>query len=137
MSPRKTKRIFVPRSKKQDYVSVADNFYKGAEVAREFDYYNAAGVLIVHSAIAYTDALTIKFGGVRSKGEDHMAAVDLLRQVIALDDKGLAGARHLERIINEKTRVSYEGEIYTKKDVETLWKHLLRYRDWSVSMLED
>ena len=43
----------------------------------------------------------------------------------------------MERIINEKTRVSYEGEVYTKKDVEALWKHLLRYRAWAVSMLED
>ena len=32
--------------------------------------------------------------------------------------------------------VSYEGEVYTKKDVETLWKQLLRYQTWAVSMLE-
>ncbi|OGS51386.1 MAG: hypothetical protein A3J79_08730 [Elusimicrobia bacterium RIFOXYB2_FULL_62_6] len=137
MTPRITKRVSVPKSKRHDYSAVAGNFFSGAEVAREFDYYNAAGVLIVHAAIAYTDAITIKFGGVRSKGEDHMAAVDLLRQVVALDERGLAGARHLERIINEKTRVSYEGEVYTKKDIEALWKHLLRYREWALTMLED
>lgn len=116
---------------------VAGNFYAGADVAREFEYWNAAGVLIVHAAIAYTDALTIKFGGVRSKGEEHMAAVELLRQVMALDVEGQAGVRHLERIINEKNRVSYEGEIYSKKDVEALWKHLLRYRAWALSKIED
>ncbi len=137
MTPRLTKRVSVPKSKSSDYAMVGDNFYKGAEVAREFEYWNAAGLLIVHAAIAYTDALTIKFGGVKSKGEDHMAAVELLRQVIALDEKGLAGARHLERIINEKNRVSYEGEVYTRKDVDMLWKHLLRYREWATSMLAD
>ncbi|OGR68024.1 MAG: hypothetical protein A2081_02655 [Elusimicrobia bacterium GWC2_61_19] len=137
MTPRLTKKISVPKSKRSDYAMVGDNFYKGAEVAREFEYHNAAGVLIVHAAIAYTDAVTIKFGGVKSKGEDHMAAAELLRQVVALDEKGLAGARHLERIINEKNRVSYEGEIYTRKDVDMLWKHLLRYREWARSMIED
>lgn len=137
MTPRLTKRVSVPRSKMTDYANVAGSFYDGANVAREFEYCNAAGVLIIHAAIAYTDAITIKYGGVRSKGEDHMAAVELLRQVMALDEQGLAGARHLERIINEKNRVSYEGEVYTKKDVETLWKHLLRYRTWALSKIED
>lgn len=135
MTPRRHRRVSVPKSKKSDYARVAENFYRGAEVAKEFEYCNAAGVLIVHAAIAYTDALTIKFGGVKSKGEDHMAAIDLLRQVVALDEQGEAGARHLERIINEKTRVSYEGEVYTKKDVDNLWKHLLRYQAWAVPML--
>ncbi len=135
MTPRRHRRVSVPKSKKSDYVRVAENFYKGAEVAKEFDYCNAAGVLIVHAAIAYTDALTIKFGGVKSKGEDHMAAVDLLHQVVALDEQGKAGTRHLEKIISEKNRVSYEGEVYTKKDVDNLWKHLLRYQTWAVSML--
>ena len=136
MTPRRHRRVSVAKSRKSDYIRVAENFYKGAEVAKEFDYYNAAGVLIVHAAIAYTDALTIKFGGVKSKGEDHMAAVDLLQQVVALDEQGKAGTRHLEKIINEKNRVSYEGEVYTKKDVDNLWKHLLRYQAWALSMLE-
>jgi len=137
MTPRITKRVSVPRSKKSDYAKVAESFYNGAEMARGFEYWNAAGVLIVHASIAYTDALTIRFGGIRSKGEDHMAAVDILRQVMALDEEGRTGARHLERIINEKNRVSYEGEIYTKKDVDALWKHLLRYRAWALPGLED
>lgn len=137
MTPRRHSRVSLPKSKKSDYTRVAENFCKGAEVAKEFDYHNAAGVLIVHAAIAYTDALTIKFGGVRSKGEDHMAAVDLLQQVLALDEQGKAGTRHLEKIINEKNRVSYEGEIYTKKDIDNLWKHLLRYQTWALSMLTD
>ena len=137
MTPRMTKRVSVQRPKASDYSSVARSFYDGANAAKEFEYWNAAGVLIVHAAIAYTDALTIKYGGVRSKGEEHMAAVELLRQVMALDVDGLAAARHLERIINEKNRVSYEGEIYVKKDVEALWKHLLRYRTWALSKIED
>lgn len=130
MTPRGSRRVQVPRPRGQDYCAVADSFFNGAQVAKDFEYWNAAGVLIVHAAIAYTDALTIKFGGVRSKGEDHMAAADLLRQVARLDETDLLQVRHLERIINEKNRVSYEGEIFHQKDIEPLWKHLTRYREW-------
>lgn len=135
MTPRGQRRASVPRSKSPDYARVGENFYRGAELAKEFEYWNAAGVLIVHAAIAYTDAVTIRLGGVKSRGEDHMAAADLLRQVAALDEEGLRAARHLERVIHEKNRVSYEGDIYTRKDIEELWKRLLRYRSWARSLL--
>jgi hypothetical protein len=46
-------------------------------MAVEFQYWNAAGVLLVHAAIALTDALTVKIGGAKSTGEDHMLAADL------------------------------------------------------------
>ena len=59
MTPRFTKRVPVPKSRKSDYAGVAGNFYDGANVAREFEYWNAAGLLIIHAAIAYTDAVTI------------------------------------------------------------------------------
>ncbi len=44
-----------------------------------------------------------------------MAVIDLLRNVTVLDEQGNRGMRHLERIINEKNRVSYQGEMYTKR----------------------
>ena len=135
MSPRASKRASVPRSKYQDYIQVADNFYAGAEAAKVFEYWNAAGVLIVHAAIAYSDAITIKIGGVKSQGNDHMAAVDLLRQVVALDKSGETALNHLWRMIQEKNVVSYHGEIYTRRDVDKLWKHLERYRTWALSIL--
>jgi hypothetical protein len=50
---------------------------KAAEVVTEFEYWNAAGVLLVHAAIALTDALTVKVGGVKSAGGDHMLAAAL------------------------------------------------------------
>jgi hypothetical protein len=125
----------MPRSKNADFTRVADTFHKGAEAAKEFEYWNAAGVLIIHAAIAYTDAITVKVGGVKSAGDDHMAAVDLLREVVNLDEKGEQAAKHLARMIEQKNLVSYSGEIYVKEDVEKLWKHLERYRDWALLIL--
>lgn len=135
MTPRMSKRISVPRSKHHDYIKVADSFCSGAEAAKAFDYWNAAGVLIIHAAIAYTDAVTIKVGGVKSQGDDHMAAVDLVREVVVLDKSGQTAVNHLWRMIQEKNIVSYQGEVYTRQDVDKLWKHLERYKPWALSVL--
>ena len=129
------KRGSVPRSKYQDYMKVADNFYNGAEAAKAFEYWNAAGVLIIHAAIAYTDALTIKVGGVKSQGDDHMAAADLLKEVVTLDERGQKALNHFGRMIQQKNVVSYNGEVYAREDVEQLWKQLERYKAWALTVL--
>ena len=136
MTPRLSRRTSVSREKYQDYMKVADNFFSGSELAKEFEYWNAAGVLMIHAAIAYTDAITIKVGGVKSQGEDHMAAVDLLREVIVLDEAGKRASNHLARMIEEKNVVSYRGEVYSRADIEKLWKQLERYKEWTASILE-
>ena len=89
MSPRRSKRASIPRSKYQDYVRVAESFCAGAEAAKAFEYWNAAGVLIVHAAIAYSDAMTIKIGGMKSQGDapDWFAAPHCSRQT------GITGSR--------------------------------------------
>ncbi|MFN0117556.1 MAG: hypothetical protein ACKVQC_04585 [Elusimicrobiota bacterium] len=133
---KRTLRQSQDRSKYKDFKQVAENFFQGAEAAKEFEYWNAAGVLIVHAAIAYTDALTIKVGGVKSKGEDHMAAIDLVREVVNLSENSLNSLRHFSDLINQKNLVSYSGEIYAKKDIEMMWKKLVRYRDWIVTLLD-
>ena len=135
MTPRGGRRKSIARSKSGDFKHVADVFFQGAEVAKEFEYWNAAGVLIIHAAIAYTDAITIKVGGVKSAGADHMDAIDLMREVAMLDETGRRACTHLARMIEQKNLVSYSGEIYGKGDAEMLWKHLARYRSWALLML--
>jgi len=68
---RGSQRVSIERLQAANYIRVAENFYNGADVATQYEYWNASGVLIVHSAIAYADALTIKYGGVKSKGENY------------------------------------------------------------------
>lgn len=135
MTPKKSVRKSVERSKWRDFAHVADSFYKGAELAKDFEYWNAAGLLIIHAAIALTDALTVKVGGAKSSGEDHMAAVDFMREVVSLDERGNEAAKHLVRMIDQKNLVSYSGDIYTRAEVAALWKHLERYRSWVLLVL--
>ncbi len=131
---RGSRRVSIHRSRSLDYVKVADSFFNGAEVAREFEYWNAAGVLIVHTAIALADAVSIKLGGVKSQGEDHHDTAMLLDELVADSSEKRRAVNQLRRIIDHKTSVSYSGEIYERADVEQLWKLLTRFRKWALSL---
>lgn len=128
-------RVPVHRTKVKDYQSVAESFYRGAELAREFEYWNASGVLIVHAAIALADAIAIKLAGVKSRGEDHHETIALLEEVVAPGEEKKKALLHLRRIIDHKNAVSYSGELYNKKDIEQLWKQVARFREWAMDLL--
>lgn len=132
---RKSIRVSVDRSQSANYKIVAENFYKGAKLASDHDYFNAAGVLIVHAAIAYADALTIKYIGAKSKGEDHHEVITLLEEIFPLNEERKKSLNHLNAIIEHKNAVSYSGDVYDKKDIEQLWKHLERFKAWAILLL--
>ena len=127
---RKNVRKEVDKTKSLDHLKVAESFAGGAEVAKDFEYWNAAGILIVHAAIAYADAMCIKYGGVKSQGEDHNQVVALLREILSVNDENKKAFIQLEKIIAHKTSVSYSGDVYNEKDVENLWKNFERFKRW-------
>ena len=122
----KSRRQSIPSGNWKQFHHLAIVFKDAGCLAQEFEYWNAAGVLIVHSAIAFTDALTVKIGGVKSRGDDHYQVGRLVQEVIALDLSGKRALRHFFAIIGEKSLVSYSGKIYGRKDINSLWKHLER-----------
>ena len=66
----------------KSFTKVAENFSDTADLAYEFDYYNASGVLYIHASIAYSDAITIKLSGKKSNGENHYEVIQLLENVV-------------------------------------------------------
>jgi hypothetical protein len=133
--PRTGRRRHVDRAQWRQFYTVASHFAEAAEVATEFGYWNAAGVLLVHAAIALTDAITVKVGAVKSVGEDHMLAADLLETVLATDAAGKKAINHLRALVQEKTLVSYSGQIYRQDDIRRMTRHLARYRTWADILL--
>lgn len=125
----------VPRQRYKDYQNVAEHFYQAANLSIEFEYWTAAGVIIVHSAIAFTDALSIKSSGVKSVGENHEDAVTLLNTTVAESREKLQAINQLRRIIEEKTKVSYLGELYSSAQAKEMWKRLERFRKWANEIL--
>jgi hypothetical protein len=114
---------------------VADHFRDAAADSMELEYWTAAGVLIVHAAIAYADALSIQQAGVRSSSDNHDEAAVLLDESVAASEGKVEAIQQLRRIMGEKTRVSYLGEMYSRNGTKSLWVRLERFRRWAKQIL--
>ena len=120
----------------KSFTKVAENFSDTADLAYEFDYYNASGVLYIHASIAYSDAITIKLSGKKSNGENHYEVIQLLENVVPktrIDNKAF---NNLKSLIDHKNFISYTGDIYQKKDLEKIRKSFHRFREWAESVLK-
>ena len=120
----------VDRSDWTGFLAAAEENYASACAVQASRKYRAAGILLVHAAIALTDALTVRTGGVKGTGEHHQEAVDLVRELLP-NTSGLGPAlRHLEAIIHEKNRVSYTGDPFTASDIARIRTHYERFALW-------
>jgi len=127
---RKVTRKRVERSDWTSFVVAAEENYASACALQASRRYRAAGILLVHAAIALTDALTVRVGGIKSTGEHHHEAVDLVRELLP-NAAGLGPAlRHLEVIIHEKNRVSYTGDPFAATDIARMRTHYERFALW-------
>lgn len=127
---RETKKVKFNKSRFTQYRKIADGFFVRALNENELSNWNSAGVLIIHAAIAYSDAVTVKYGGARSKGEDHLDVVRLLDSLLPQSEAKKSALNQLEKLIAHKTSVSYSDESYDSKDIEKLFKHLERFNNW-------
>ena len=118
-----------------DFVKVSKDFSNGCESAYTFEYYNAAGVLIIHAAIALADAVTIKLSGKKSSGDSHYDIIELLRLVTPPSANKNKSLDQFKKLIDHKNKVSYYGDIYYKKDVDKLIKHFVRFKSWAESLI--
>lgn len=126
----------IEKNQFKNFEIVSADFRNGAIKAAELEYFNAAGVLIVHAAIALADAITIKIQGIKAKGDNHDVVVDLLKNTLPPSEEKKKALYNLERIIEQKNKVSYMGVIYNKKDFSVLLKYFERFQNWAVKFME-
>jgi hypothetical protein len=127
---RKATRKRVERSDWAGFLVAAEENYASACAIQASRKYRAAGILLVHAAIALADALTVRAGGVKCTGEHHQETIDLVRELLP-NAAGLGPAlRHLETIIHEKNRVSYTGDPFTAADITRMRTHYERLAQW-------
>lgn len=132
---KKTRRTTVDRAEAGDYAAAGDQFFRAAELARQFEYWNAAGLLYVHAAIAFADAVAIARRGQKSTGENHLEALTLMEESTR-NVKGRDEAiGHLRRIIDEKNRVAYTGMSFRRADLEKTAIHAARFRVFAERVL--
>lgn len=124
----------VDQSKYSDFEKISKDFENGCESAYAFEYYNAAGVLIIHAAIALADSVTIKLSGKKCSGDNHYAIIELLKMVVPHSTKKEKALEQLSKLIDHKNKISYMGDIYFKKDLDKLIKYFERFRNWTISL---
>ena len=77
---------------------MSENFFEGAKLASDFEYYNASGVLIVHAAIALADAVTIRFSSSKCSCENHYEVIQLLKETAPVINLTKYALIHFEKI---------------------------------------
>lgn len=132
---KRTARKRVSPAEAGKYARAGRQFLDAAELAGEFEYWNAAGLLYVHGTIALADAVAVRLKGVKSSSDDHRDAAALFGEVVG-DRAGKKEAQgRLERIIMEKSRASNEGDTLRREDVMKLKVHAERFRRFAEELL--
>ena len=60
----------------------------------------------------------------------------LLESAVPEEEGKSKAINHLRRIIEEKTKVSYLGELYSASQTREMWKHITRFAKWAEAILE-
>jgi hypothetical protein len=105
-------------------------------VADDADYTSALALLAVHSAISWNDAVSMRLVGNVVKGEDHMRAVVLLEKQCASRKMNRDGFKHLRKLIQEKSKVSYGDQRTTPDAALALAVNSERFERWARQTLE-
>lgn len=121
---------------KNDYkifLKKAKDFYEVMLNARDTEKWTAVGLNAVHCAISSCDAMLTFHLGIRSAGEDHMQAVDLLMRLPSNVEDGEAAT--FKRIIAKRNLIAYECREFRQSEAMDIAKLTERFYRWTTSKL--
>jgi len=133
MTPKKIKIINVEKNDYKVFLKKARDFYEITLKARDTENWTAVGLNAVHCAISCCDAMLTFHLGVRSAGEDHMQAVDLLMRLPPAVKNGEAST--FRRIIAKKNLIAYENREFRQTEAIDILKLAERFYHWATSKL--
>jgi len=133
MTPKKAKTIAVEKGEYKVYLNKAKDFYNIMIKARDAENWTAVGLNAVHCAISSCDSILTFHLGIRSSGEDHMQASDLILRIPQTNAK--IAASSFKRIIAKKNLIAYESREFRKGDAEDILKITQRFFEWTLSIL--
>ena len=123
----------VAQSEYTVYWNKAEEFFDTMRHAYKNHMWTAVGLNAVHCVISSCDALLVKSQGIRSAGEDHMHALELLvRAPVAGIEKQVAAVR---RIIAKKNVIAYEDRAFRESDASDILKQTERFYRWAFDYL--
>lgn len=133
MTAKKLKTVNVEKNDYKIFLKKAKDFYEVMLSARDIGKWTAVGLNAVHCAISCCDAMLTFHLGVRSSGEDHMQAVDLLMRLPLNVDDGEANT--FKRIIAKKNLIAYECREFRQAEAIDILKLAERFYRWTTSKL--
>jgi len=133
MTAKKLKTVNVEKNDYKVFLKKAKDFYEVMLNARDTENWTAVGLNAVHCAISCCDAMLTFHLGMRSAGEDHMQAVDLLMRLPSTADDSEATA--FKRIIAKKNLIAYENREFRQVEAIDILKLAERFYRWTTSKL--
>ncbi len=125
----------VAQSEYTVYWNKAEEFFDTMQHAYKSRMWTAVGLNAVHCAISSCDALLVKSQGIRSAGEDHMHALELLSHApVAGIENQVAIVR---RIIAKKNIIAYENRAFRESDASDILKQAERFYRWAFACLNE
>ena len=133
MTAKKLKTVNVEKNDYKVFLKKARDFYEVMLNARDTGNWTAVGLNAVHCAISCCDAMLTFHLGLRSAGEDHMRAVDLLMRLPPTFENGEANT--FKRIIAKKNLIAYENREFRQTEAIDILKLAERFYCWTISKL--
>lgn len=133
MMAKRKKIVSVEKNDYKIFLKKAKDFYEITLKARDTGNWTATGLNAVHCAISCCDAMLIFHLGIRSAGEDHMQAVDLLARLPSTIEGGEAAT--FKRIIAKKNLIAYENREFRQAEAIDILKLAERFYRWTTSKL--
>jgi len=87
------------------------------------------------AAIAYADALTIRYGGIKNVG-DHGKVVAVIKQAMGnrADQEML---RLLARILSRKNQIQYAAHVSSHTEAQRYLEQVIKFREWVEAQLAE
>lgn len=133
MTAKKLKTVNVAKNDYKIFLGKARDFYEVMRNARDTENWTAVGLNAVHCAISCCDTLLTFHLGIRSSGEDHMQAVDLLLRLPPAIEEG--EVHTFKRIIVKKNLIAYECREFRQTEAMDILKLAERFYRWTTSKL--
>ena len=135
MTAKKLKTAHVEKGDYKVYLKKAKDLYDIMLKARDIGNWTAVGLNAVHCTISSCDAILTFHLGIRSAGEDHIQAADLILRIPGEDVKSEASA--FKRIIAKKNLIAYENREFREVEALEILKLAERFFKWAVKGLPE
>lgn len=126
-------------SRAAKYLAIGRSLHRNTqelEAISETKYGNGLAIIAIHAAIAYTDALTIAYRGIKSQDGDHARAADVLAHALGGQEREHARqVNRLRAILQGKSDVSYSGQYYTLEEGRRIVRDTTEFIRWAEDML--